>query len=161
MKTLEIDFVSDVVCPWCAVGLHSLERALAQLPGDVRVNIRMQPFELNPDMPAAGVDAAEYLQRKYGMSAAQLAQNRANIRARGADVGFTFGERARVWNTFTAHRLLHWAGVVDAESSPAAAHQRALKHALLITRTAQTSPTRPCCLRLRRRRGYLRRALNA
>ncbi|MEO8102390.1 MAG: DsbA family oxidoreductase [Betaproteobacteria bacterium] len=122
---MKIDFVSDVACPWCAVGLNALEIALKRIGDDIPVTVNMQPFELNPAMTADGVDAGEYLSRKYGLTAAQLASNRANIRARGESVGFAFGERNRVWNTFDAHRLLHWAGLQDA------AKQRALKHALL------------------------------
>jgi len=122
---MRIDFVSDVACPWCAVGLNALERALERIGPDVPVDIHFQPFELNPTMGADGANAADYLKAKYGMGDAQLAQNRAVIRERGASVGFTFGERAHVWNTFDAHRLLHWAGL----QGPA--KQRALKHALL------------------------------
>ncbi|MEQ1516941.1 MAG: DsbA family oxidoreductase, partial [Usitatibacteraceae bacterium] len=122
---MRIDFVSDIACPWCAVGLNSLEIALKRIGDDIPVSLHMQPFELNPDMATEGVDAGEYLSRKYGLSAAQLAANRANIRARGDAVGFSFGDRNRVWNTFDAHRLLHWAGLQDE------ATQRALKHALL------------------------------
>lgn len=120
---MKIDFVSDIACPWCAVGLNSLEVALQRIGDAVPVELHMQPFELNPDMAAEGVDAGEYLTKKYGMSAAQLEANRANLRARGAAVGFTFGERSRIWNTFDAHRLLYWAGEQG--------HQRELKHALL------------------------------
>jgi predicted DsbA family dithiol-disulfide isomerase len=126
---MRIDFVSDVACPWCAVGLNALEIALKRIGDDIPVTLRMQPYELNPDMSVEGVDAADYLSRKYGLSATQLQANRANIRARGAEVGFTFGDRSRVWNTFDAHRLLHWAGVVDNEFN--SGKQRALKHALL------------------------------
>lgn len=122
---MKIDFVSDIACPWCAVGLNSLEIALKRIGDDIPVSVHMQPFELNPDMNREGVDAGEYLSRKYGLSAAQLAANRANIRARGEAVGFSFGERNRVWNTFDAHRMLHWAGLQNE------AKQRALKHALL------------------------------
>jgi predicted DsbA family dithiol-disulfide isomerase len=124
---MRIDFVSDIACPWCAVGLNSLERALERLGHDVSVELHVQPFELNPDMAAEGADAAAYLKAKYGMSDAQLAHNRGVIRERGAAVGFEFGDRVRVWNTFDAHRLLHWAGL---ENQPPGA-QRALKHALL------------------------------
>jgi len=124
MKTLQIDFVSDVACPWCAVGLNALERALER--SGVEAELHMQPFELNPTMPAAGANAAQYLKAKYGMSDEQLAVNRARIAERGAAEGFTFGTREHVWNTFDAHRLLHWAGVEGA-----AGQQRALKHALL------------------------------
>ena len=113
MKTLRIDFVSDVVCPWCAVGLASLEQALRQLQGEVEAEIHFQPFELDPYMPAGGMDVAENLKRKYGMSDAQLAENQERIRQRGADLGFRFdfNARSRTWNTFDAHRLLHWAGI--------------------------------------------------
>ena len=123
---MKIDFVSDVACPWCAVGLNALEIALKRVGEDIPITLHMQPFELNPDMAADGVDAAEYLGKKYGLTAAQLQSNRANIRARGAEVGFTFGERTRVWNTFDAHRLLHWAGETGQYDQ-----QRKLKHALL------------------------------
>jgi predicted DsbA family dithiol-disulfide isomerase len=122
---MQIEFVSDVACPWCAVGLNALERALEKIGDDIPVELRFQPFELNPNLGPEGEDAARYLKAKYGIDDAQLARNRAHIRERGAEVGFTFGEREHVWNTFDAHRLLHWAGLQGA------APQRALKHALL------------------------------
>lgn len=121
---MRIDFVSDVACPWCAVGLNALERALER--SGIQAELHMQPFELNPTMAAEGANAAQYLKAKYGMSDEQLAVNRARIAERGAAEGFTFGTREHVWNTFDAHRLLHWAGI---EGSPGT--QRALKHALL------------------------------
>jgi predicted DsbA family dithiol-disulfide isomerase len=122
---LRIDFVSDVACPWCAVGLHSLEHALQAVAGEIPVELHFQPFELNPTMAAEGADAGEYLKAKYGMDDGQLARSRAALRERGAAVGFDFGDRARVWNTFDAHRLLHWAGLQSGDA------QRALKHAML------------------------------
>ena len=108
---LRIDFVSDVSCPWCAIGLNALEQALAKLEGEVRAEIHLQPFELNPQLPPEGEDTTEHLVRKYGSSAQQLAANREMIRERGAALGFTFNldRRTRVYNTFDAHRLLHWA----------------------------------------------------
>jgi predicted DsbA family dithiol-disulfide isomerase len=124
MKTLQIDFVSDVACPWCAVGLNALERALER--SGIAAELHMQPFELNPTMAAEGANAAQYLKAKYGMSDEQLAINRARIAERGKAEGFTFGKREQVWNTFDAHRLLHWAGIEGAPGT-----QRALKHALL------------------------------
>ncbi len=108
---MKIDFISDVACPWCAVGLWSLDEALKRLDGSIPVELHFQPFELNPAMAAEGEDAAEHLTKKYGMPPEQLAKNRAAIRERGAAVGFAFGERPRVWNTFDAHRLIHWAGL--------------------------------------------------
>ena len=122
---MRIDFVSDIACPWCAVGLNSLELALHSLGPEWALDLHFQPFELNPTMAPEGADAAVYLKSKYGIGDAQLAHNRQVIRERGAAVGFEFGERVRVWNTFDAHRLLHWAGLQGA------APQRALKHALL------------------------------
>jgi predicted DsbA family dithiol-disulfide isomerase len=126
-KTLTLDFVSDVACPWCAVGLASLEKALATLEGDAQVALHFQPFELNPQMGPEGQDVVEHLAGKYGSTAEQQAANYENLRKRGADVGFEFRKegRGRVWNTFDAHRLLHWAGTVSAAS------QLALKKALL------------------------------
>ena len=123
---MKIDFVSDIACPWCAVGLNALETALKNIGDEIPVTLHMQPFELNPDMLAEGVDAGEYLMKKYGMSPEQLQANRDNLHERGAAVGFAFGDRSRVWNTFDAHRMLHWAGETGAPGQ-----QRALKHALL------------------------------
>ncbi|KGM56967.1 DSBA oxidoreductase [Lysobacter arseniciresistens ZS79] len=122
---LRIDFVSDVVCPWCAIGLAALEQALERTRGEVEADIHFQPFELNPGMAAGGEDAVEHLQRKYGMPPAQLEANQQAIVERGAALGFTFDmdRRRRIHNTFDAHRLLHWA---EAEG-----RARELKHALL------------------------------
>ncbi|MGI9132703.1 MAG: DsbA family oxidoreductase [Rhodoferax sp.] len=124
-KTLKIDFVSDVSCPWCAIGLAALQTAVARLQGQVRVDLAFQPFELNPQMVAEGEDTAEHLARKYGSSPEQAAAVRESIRQRGAELGFTFdmGKRARIYNTFNAHRLLHWAH--------GQGRQLALKQALL------------------------------
>ena len=126
--TLKIDFVSDIVCPWCAIGLSALEIALSRLEGEVAVQLHFQPFELHPDMGPEGAEVVPYLSKKYGMSAEQVAQNQQNIAVRGAAVGFEFrmDRRSRTYNPFDAHRLLHWA-----ELEGSAAQQRALKHALL------------------------------
>jgi predicted DsbA family dithiol-disulfide isomerase len=123
---LQIDFVSDVACPWCAIGLASFEQALKEVGDEIKVDLHFQPFELNPSMAPEGANAAEYLIAKYGMSREQLAVNRQRIAERGAAVGFTFGERKQVWNTFDAHRLLYWAGAEGLAGS-----QRMLKKALL------------------------------
>jgi len=124
---MRIDFVSDVACPWCAIGMSALDRALERIGADVgEVEVHLQPFELNPTMGPEGADAAKYLSEKYGLSPEQLAVNRARIVERGAAEAFAFGTRSHVWNTFDAHRLLFFAG---AEGPPGA--QRALKRALL------------------------------
>jgi len=125
---MRIDFVSDIACPWCAVGLGALEKALERLDGQVTAEIHFQPFELNPDMPPGGQDLGEHLRQKYGSTPEQQARTRAMITARGAEVGFTFRPegRGRVYNTFDAHRLLQWA----AEEGQAGEQYR-LKKALL------------------------------
>ncbi|MCD6732555.1 MAG: DsbA family oxidoreductase [Burkholderiaceae bacterium] len=114
---LRIDFVSDVACPWCAIGLASLQQALTRLGDSVRVDVHLQPFELNPSLPFEGENADEHLMRKYGIDEAQLETNRAAIRERAAALGVIIntGHGSRVWNTFDAHRLLHWAGLQDPE----------------------------------------------
>jgi predicted DsbA family dithiol-disulfide isomerase len=123
MTQLKIDFVSDVVCPWCVIGLKSLEEGLRRTGGAVTADIHLQPFELNPDMPRGGENLAERL-AKYGRSPEQMAQAQAHLRERMAEVGFEMGPRddARIYNTFDAHRLLHWAEIEG--------RQAALKHAL-------------------------------
>lgn len=124
---MRIDFVSDVACPWCAIGLNSLERALERVGADIgEVELHMQPFELNPTMAPEGADLVDYLTAKFGMAPEQLAENQARIAERGAAEGFAFGKRTHIWNTFDAHRLLFWAGAEGPAGS-----QRALKHALL------------------------------
>ena len=123
--TLKIDFVSDVSCPWCAVGLASLQTALDRVGSAVQADITFQPFELNPQMVAEGEDTTEHLRNKYGSTPEQAAAIRETIRARGAELGFVFNldKRSRIYNTFDAHRLLHWAHMEGC--------QLALKKALL------------------------------
>jgi len=127
MTLLKIDFVSDIACPWCAVGLGGLELALERLQGEVQAELHFQPFELNPHMPPGGQDLGEHLTEKYGSTPEQQAQIRQTITERGAEVGFVFNPngRGRVYNTFDAHRLLHWA---EGQGDGA---QHALKNALL------------------------------
>lgn len=126
--SLKIDFVSDVSCPWCAVGLAGLEQALARVQPEITAELHFQPFELNPQMAPEGEDVGEHLAKKYGSTAEQQAQIRDTIRQRGAAAGFAFNAtgRGRIWNTFNAHRLLTWA---DAEGQPG--QQHALKKAML------------------------------
>lgn len=111
MKQLRIDFVSDISCPWCVIGLKSLEQALANMADTATADLHFHPFELNPQMAPEGEDIGEHLARKYGASEAQSAQTREMIRERGAELGFRFemDKRSRIYNTFDAHRLLHWA----------------------------------------------------
>jgi predicted DsbA family dithiol-disulfide isomerase len=123
-RTLTIDFVSDIVCPWCVIGLKGLEEALARASDAVTAEIRFHPFELNPAMAPEGENIVEHIGRKYGATPEQSAGTRAMIRERAGALGFTMamGDESRIYNTFDAHRLLHWAGLVG--------DQRALKMAL-------------------------------
>lgn len=123
-KPMKIDFVSDVSCPWCIIGLGGLEAALARVGDLVDATITLQPFELNPEMPPQGQNLGEHVFEKYAASPEQSAATREHIRARAAEVGFTIATTAdsRIYNTFDAHRLLHWAGLEG--------RQLPLKHAL-------------------------------
>jgi len=111
LKTVRIDFVSDIACPWCAIGLASLQKAIDQVGSEVKTEISFQPYELNPQMPVGGRDVFEYLTEKYSRTLAEVQASQENIYRRAADVGFAFHPegRKRVYNTFNAHRLLHWA----------------------------------------------------
>jgi predicted DsbA family dithiol-disulfide isomerase len=121
---MKIDFVSDVSCPWCIIGLRGLEEALARTGDVVDADIHFQPFELNPDMPPEGQNIVEHITQKYGSTPEQSAANREMIQARAAAVGFTMAmsDQSRIYNTFDSHRLLHWA---EQEG-----RQPMLKHAL-------------------------------
>jgi len=109
--TIKIDYVSDVACPWCAVGLGNLNLAIDQLSDQVNFEVHFHPFELNSNMPVGGQDEIEHLTEKYGLTADQVKANQANIRAKALEAGFAFHPegRKRVYNTFDCHRLLYWA----------------------------------------------------
>ncbi|MGP1282133.1 MAG: DsbA family oxidoreductase [Parasphingopyxis sp.] len=121
---LRIDFISDISCPWCVIGLRNMEAALAAIGDGIEPYIRFEPFELNPDMPAEGMDRADYFASKYRISPDEAKRRGGEIRARAEETGFTMnaGEGFRIYNTFDAHRLLEWAMEEG--------RQRALKHAL-------------------------------
>ena len=110
-QALQVDIVSDVVCPWCIIGYKQLMKALATLPGQFEVTLHWHPFELNPRMPPQGQDISEHLALKYGTTPAQSQAARARLTALGESLGFTFDyfDGMRMVNTFRAHQLLHWA----------------------------------------------------
>jgi predicted DsbA family dithiol-disulfide isomerase len=112
-RAMKIDYISDVSCPWCAVGLKALEKAISLTSDLIDAEITFQPYELDSEMPPGGENSFEYVARKYGLSAEQTASNRDIIRARAAAVGFNMAalDRRRLYNTFDAHRLVHWAHV--------------------------------------------------
>ncbi|MFM6852962.1 MAG: DsbA family oxidoreductase [Sphingopyxis sp.] len=123
-KALTIDFVSDIVCPWCVVGLRSIEQALGRVAPEITATVRIHPFELNPDMDDQGQIIAQHVEQKYGMTADESAPGHREVRERAAALGFTIAttRNSRIHNSFNAHRLLHWA--------KGSGRQIALKHAL-------------------------------
>ena len=108
-SVVQIDIISDVMCPWCIVGFKQLEQALGMVGAGAF--IRWHPFELNPAMPPEGQNLSEHIAEKYGQTPEQSAQNRKMLTDLGADLGFTFNFTAdsRIVNTFAAHQLLDWA----------------------------------------------------
>lgn len=109
-KSLQIDIVSDVMCPWCIVGYRRLEQALSQFD-NLDVTLQWHPFELNPAMGPDGQHLGEHIAEKYGSTPEQSAQNRQRLTQMGADLGFTFNfsDSSRIYNTLLAHQLLYWA----------------------------------------------------
>jgi len=143
MPALQIDFISDIACPWCAIGLQALEQALRNIGPELEVELRFQPFELNPNLAPQGEDLRAHLKAKYGIDDARVDDGAELIRQRGAALGFHFGPRSRIWNTFDAHRLLHAAGLQDL------ALQRSLQHALLQAYHGEgLNPSDPALLRM-------------
>ncbi|WP_353218182.1 DsbA family oxidoreductase [Sandarakinorhabdus sp.] len=127
-QPLRIDFVSDIVCPWCVIGLKSLEAALAEIGDEVTADWHFHPFELNPNMACEGENSAEHVARKYGRPPEEGAAARSHIKTMGENLGFTFkgGPDSMIWNTFDCHRLLHWAEKAGPERSLAHALKMAL-----------------------------------
>ncbi len=116
MHTIEI--ISDVSCPWCVIGYRALNAAIIEMNLSDSVDITWKPFELNPEMPPEGQDRGEHIQQKYGLSTEQVKANRKNLIERGREEGyeFNFPDDGRVYNTFNAHRLLHWAKQVGLQT---------------------------------------------
>jgi predicted DsbA family dithiol-disulfide isomerase len=108
---MRIDVVSDINCPWCALGVTYLQKALKLMGDNFNYELHFQPFELNPQLPKEGKNLVDYLSEKYGMDATRIESSQQNLRELGEKVGFIFGKREHIWNTFDAHRLLYWAEV--------------------------------------------------
>jgi predicted DsbA family dithiol-disulfide isomerase len=108
---IQLDIVSDVVCPWCIVGYKNLQAAIDELDIADKIELQWQPFELNPYMPPEGQDLREHVAEKYGSSLEESNQSRINITQRGAEVGFTFNffDTMKIVNTREAHILLEYA----------------------------------------------------
>ena len=110
---IQLDIVSDVVCPWCIIGYKNLQTAIDELDVADKIELQWQPFELNPNMPPEGQDLREHVAEKYGSSREDSDKSRLNISQRGAEVGFTFNffEEMKIVNTRDAHILLEYADV--------------------------------------------------
>ncbi len=133
LPRLSVDIVSDVMCPWCIIGWLKFEQVMAHFADRLAFRVQWHPFELNPDMPPEGEDAAEHVMRKYGISAEQSRANRGKIAGIAADLGFIFNRSGedRIRNSFDAHRLLTWAAALEeADQKAQTGVQTALKLAL-------------------------------
>ena len=133
LPRLSVDIVSDVMCPWCIIGWLKFETVMAHFAGRLDFRVQWHPFELNPDMPPEGEDAAAHVMRKYGVSAEQSRANSGKLAGVAADLGFAFnrGPAFRMRNSFDAHRLLSWAGALEEpDQATATGVQTALKLAL-------------------------------
>lgn len=123
-RPMRFDFVSDIVCPWCAIGLAGLDKALEAVGDLIAPDLRFYPLELNPGLPAEGESIAANIARKYGVTPEQARERGGAMRAVAAEVGVSMAGRTdRIFDTFDAHRLLHWAAIEG--------KQLALKRALL------------------------------
>ncbi len=111
-----VDIWSDVMCPWCAIGYTQFAKALKDLEGEIEVEVRWMPFELNPDLPLEGKSQAQHLGEAYGRTPAEVAEMGARLREVADRAGFSMsydgegeGPEPMMWNTFEAHKLLRWA----------------------------------------------------
>ena len=130
---LSVDIVSDVMCPWCIIGWLKFRKVIDHFAGRLDFRVQWHPFELNPDMPAEGEDAASHVMRKYGISAEQSRANSGRLAGIADELGFAFnrGPDFRMRNSFDAHRLLTWAGATEEpEQDGPTGVQTALKLAL-------------------------------
>ncbi|WP_028108859.1 DsbA family oxidoreductase [Ferrimonas futtsuensis] len=119
MNHLRIDIVSDVTCPWCIIGYKALETALTELEGELDAEIHWQPFEINPHLGPEGQSRTENLKNKYGFTDAQVGQNQLVLDKRANRLGFEMhlDRQPTTYNTFDAHRLLHWAELKGKQSA--------------------------------------------
>jgi len=115
MGLIRVDIVSDIVCPWCIVGLKQLQKAV-DITG-VDIDVHWHPFELNPNMPESGQNLQEHICEKYGSTKEQSQENRQRLTSLGEELGFKFAfdDESRMVNTFKAHQLLHWANLKGQE----------------------------------------------
>lgn len=116
---IAIDIISDVVCPWCIIGYRQLERAIATIGDRAHFTLRWHPFELAPGLAPEGIAIQDYMRARYNASPETSRANRARLVETGAALGidFRFDENSRIYSSFNAHQLLHWAGLHDAQTA--------------------------------------------
>lgn len=165
LPTIAVDIWSDVMCPWCAIGYSQFSKALKELEGEIDVEVRWMPFELNPDMPEEGRSQAKHLGDVYNRSAEEVAEMRARMMEVAEKAGFSMaydgeGEppEPMMWNTFDAHKLLRWALTVEGMEA-----QTALKLALFRAHFQQRRKIgkRSVLLDVAENLGFDRRAMEA
>ncbi|WP_339783206.1 DsbA family oxidoreductase [uncultured Marinobacter sp.] len=112
MRKVHIDIVSDIACPWCAIGYARLEIAMGQLAPEYEFTVRWHAFELNPDHSGKGEPILPALARKYGRSEEEMRSNQNQMMKIAKDLGINFEkiQERLTCNTFDAHRLVKWAG---------------------------------------------------
>lgn len=115
-KVLDIDVVSDVMCPWCFIGKRRLERALATRP-DVRVDIRWRPYQLDPTIPEGGMDRQTYLSNKFGPERARQVYGTIEEAGAAEGIAFAFDRIEKSPNTLNVHRLLRWAATAGVQNA--------------------------------------------
>lgn len=113
---IDIEIVSDVVCPWCYLGQQRLKLALDDVKDVLSADITWKPYQLDPSTPPEGVDTFEYLANKIG-GADAVRRSHEMLTKLGAEIGLPFAlEKAKIFpNTLDAHRLIHWAGLIGSE----------------------------------------------
>jgi predicted DsbA family dithiol-disulfide isomerase len=123
MQHIQIDIISDVVCPWCYLGQRRLALALEALSSEIKADVTWKPYQLEPNAPPEGFDTFDYLSRKIG-GPERVRQSHEMLTQMGAEIGLPFAlDKAKVFpNTLDAHRLLLWAGQVGAELQGNVAH---------------------------------------
>lgn len=112
MQAVKIDIVSDIACPWCAIGYARLEEAMQELKEDMTFDVQWHAFELNPDPSADGEPILQALSRKYGRSVEEMEQIQGQMQeiAEGLGLNFSALQHRHTRNTFDCHRLVKWAG---------------------------------------------------
>jgi predicted DsbA family dithiol-disulfide isomerase len=114
MRTLRIDIIADVVCPWCEIGYRRLLSALNAVNTQIHPDIHWHPYELNPVLPQEGINLHHYLQKRYQLSASELTHRIEHIITLAKEAGFIIKQNSdsRIYNTRRAHQLLLWSTAI-------------------------------------------------